>query len=452
MRKVLIACVLTMALLMLMNAPSATAQPAAPALPVSAYPPDVATAWFALQLDLVRQTPGFSPPVASRAFGYSGVTLYEALVGGMPDYQSLAGQLNALEGLPETDPALAYHWPTVANSALGGITDYLFFHASERNRTRIENLYRQFARQGEATVDHATFSRSVSYGQDIADAIYQWSLTDGGHDGELRSFDAAYTPPAGEGLWTPTGIVNNTPVPALQPAWGNNRPFALASGAECAPPAPPAYSEDPASAFYAEAWEVYETGRHLSPEQRDIALFWSDDPGLTSTPPGHSMALLTQLLGASGYHLDLAAEAYARLGIALADSFIACWHTKFDYNLLRPVTYIHNVIDPGWQPLLNTPSFPEYPSGHSVQSAAAAEVLAAVFGDQFAFLDQTNATRGLAPRSFAGFTDFAEEAAISRLYGGIHFRAAIEQGLAQGRCIGRRVNALTFRSVRAGNT
>ncbi|HEV8675305.1 MAG TPA: vanadium-dependent haloperoxidase [Methylomirabilota bacterium] len=158
------------------------------------------------------------------------------------------------------------------------------------------------------------------------------------------------------------------------------------------------------------------------------------------TPPGHSVSILTEVIRAHGFALDLAAEAYARLGIAVADAFIACWRTKFHYNLLRPVTYIRAVIDAGWTPVLTTPPFPEYTSGHSVQSGAAAQVLTDMLGP-LPFIDQTH----LPPRAFDSFFEAAEEAAISRLYGGIHFRPAIERGLEQGICVGQAVGALDFR-------
>jgi membrane-associated phospholipid phosphatase len=132
-----------------------------------------------------------------------------------------------------------------------------------------------------------------------------------------------------------------------------------------------------------------------------------------------------------------------RLGIAMADSFIACWQAKYEYDLVRPVTYIRRVIDPKWEALLVTPPFPEYPSGHSMQSAAAAEVLTQAFGENFAFEDATHSADGLPPRSFPSFWAAAEEAAISRLYGGIHFRAAIERGLEKGRCIAAYTTALS---------
>ena len=182
----------------------------------------------------------------------------------------------------------------------------------------------------------------------------------------------------------------------------------------------------------------------LAPEQEAIARFWSDDPGATVTPPGHSISIATQVLRREQARLALAAETYARVGIAVCDAFVACWHQKYVYNLLRPVTYIRRLVDPAWLPLLVTPPFPEYTSGHSVQSGAAFQVLTDLFGSGYAFTDHTHDDRGLAPRSFASFLAAADEAAISRLYGGIHYRSAIVNGVTQGRCIGAAVSALPF--------
>jgi hypothetical protein len=190
---------------------------------------------------------------------------------------------------------------------------------------------------------------------------------------------------------------------------------------------------------------VYEVVDGLSAEQLEIARFWSDDPGTTPTPPGHSIAITSQILRLEDESLATAAEAYARVGIAVSDAFVACWHQKYVHNLLRPVTYLRQFVDPGWLPPLVTPPFPEYPSGHSVQSGAAFQVLTDLFGDGYAFVDRTHDVRGLRPRAFGSFREAADEAAISRLYAGIHFRAAIADGLAQGLCIGRAVSALPLR-------
>jgi hypothetical protein len=411
-----------------------------PVLPASRFNSEVPTAWFDLALDLVRETPGFSPPVASRALGYAGVTLYEALIPGMAGYESLAGQLNELgAGVGPADPA--HHWPTVANAALASILRSLFPTATSKNKAAVDTLEESFAAGLRTTVPGGVYRRSVDRGRSVAGHIFEWSKLDGGNEGYLHNFPA-YIPPVGPGLWVPTPPAF---LSALQPFWGSNRPFALASGGECDPGPPLAYSEETSSVFFSETIECYDVVTNLSPEQRAIALFWSDDPGITSTPPGHSVSILTQVLRNRGFALDVAAEAYAKVGIAVADAFISCWSTKYRYNLLRPVTYIHRLIDPAWSSLLVTPPFPEYTSGHSVQSGASAQVLTDMFGS-LAFTDHTHDDRGLAPRSFSSFFDAAEEAALSRLYGGIHFRTAIALGLEQGRCIGHEVSNLRFRA------
>jgi hypothetical protein len=402
----------------------------------SAYDAEVPTAWFDLALGLVRTTPGFSPPVAARAFGYTGVAFYEAVVPGITKRRSFAGVLNGLTRAPgPTDSA--YHWPTVANSALATILRLLFPTTSSANVAAIDGLERRFARETHATLPFGIYKRSVARGTEVARHAFDWSPPDGGHEAFRNNFPA-YTPPSGPGLWVPTppGLL-----PALQPYWGANRPFVLGSGESCSPGPPPSFSESVGSAFYVEARECYRVTSDLTPEQKAIARFWSDDPGQTATPPGHSLSILNQVARELNLTLDRAAEAYAKVGVAVADSFVACWRTKYQYNLLRPVTYIRSVIDPSWTSLLVTPPFPEYTSGHSVQTAAAAQVLTSLFG-QLAFTDHTHDTRGLPPRAFSSFGAAAEEAAISRLYGGIHFRAAIERGLEQGACIGEQVAAL----------
>jgi len=159
------------------------------------------------------------------------------------------------------------------------------------------------------------------------------------------------------GLWEPTPPGS---LPALQPYWGTIRPFVLRSGETCSPAPPPAYSENPGSRFYREAYECYASVNRLTPDQEAIARFWSDDPGETATAPGHSISILTQVVRALDLPLGSAAEAYAKVGVAVAAAFISCWSTKYRFNLLRPVTYVRRLIDPNWTPLLVTPPFPEY--------------------------------------------------------------------------------------------
>jgi membrane-associated phospholipid phosphatase len=407
-----------------------------------------ATAWFNLYLYLIQQTEGFTPPVAARALGYAGVTLYEAVVPGMPDHQSLVGQLNELTALPQPATDQSYLWPAVANSALAALARELFFNTARENEALIDALEQQLATKLQAEADPATLTRSADYGRTLAQAIYTWSMNDGGHRGQLKNFPLDYQPANGAGVWQPTPPKFST-VP-LQPYWGDNRPFALKSNGVCEPSPPPPYSAEKNSVFYQQAVEVYNTVRQLTPEQQTIALFWADDPGRTVTPPGHSIALTTQILREQNASLTVAAEAYAKVGIAVADAFIGCWRTKYKYSVVRPITYIQQVIDPTWNhpdltDPVTTPPFPEYTSGHSVQSGATAVVLSALFGENYVITDHTQDHRGFLPRSFDSFAALAQEAAISRLYGGIHYRAAIEAGLTQGHCIGKQVLALRFK-------
>ena len=409
---------------------------------VDEFDADVPTSWFDVALDLVRTTAGYSPPVASRAFGYTGVALYEALVPGMDGYRSLEGMLAGLGGVPAAGRKTAYHWPTVANATLGSILRDLFRTGRPEQLAAVDALESSFRDRFRPGLPPGVFGRSVRRGQEVAAAVFDWSEGDGGHEGYLTNFPP-YDAPVGPGYWVPTPPDF---LPALQPYWGMNRCLAIPGGAACPPGDHPPFSEDPGSAFHAEAAEVYEAVNNLTPEQEAIARFWSDDPGTTPTPPGHSIAITTQTLRHDEASLAVAAEAYAKVGIAVCDAFIACWYQKYVYNLIRPVTYIRRLIDPDWAPVVVTPPFPEYTSGHSIQSGAAFQVLTDLFGDRYAFVDHTHDDRGLDPRFFGSFLEAADEAAISRLYGGIHFNAAIVNGVTQGRCIGHHVSALPLRA------
>jgi hypothetical protein len=401
---------------------------------------EVPTAWFDLSLALVRSASGFSPPVASRAFAYAGLTLYEAVVPGMDGYRSIGKVFRGLNGLPHIRDE-RYDWEAAANAALASILRSLIPTAGAAERSALAELEADFERRLAQRLPHRVLVRSKWRGREVAARIFAWSQGDGGHEGYLRNFPP-YTPPVGPGLWVPTPPAFS---PALQPFWGANRTFALADVRSPRPDDHPPYSEEAGSRFRQEAEEVYQAVNTLTPEQEAIARFWSDDPGQTATPPGHSISITTQVLRQESSSLAAAAEAYARVGIAVSDAFVACWYQKYRYNLLRPVTYVRALIDPDWTPLLITPPFPEYPSGHSVQSGAAFQVLTDLFGKRYALVDHTNDDRGLPARSFDSFLDAAREAAISRLYGGIHFRAAIDNGVFQGRRIGQAVSALSLR-------
>ena len=415
------------------------------------YSAAVATEWFRLVLPAIQQTPGQSPPAAARTLAYLGIGLYESVQAGLLLQRSLAGQLNELESLPATQPDEPLHWPTVANATLAALTRMLLPNATPEWTARIDALERSMASAQAADFDPAERSaeviiRSETHGRLLAMAVMTWARTDGGHDagGARRArLDAAYVPPSGPGAWVSTPPRFDR---ALLPAWGRNRPFLRDALARCTLPGPPAYDESQGSAFYVQADEVRHAGSNPSEAQRRIALYWADDAGKTPTPAGHWAWILTDLLRDNKADLGRAASGYARLGIAMSDGFVAAWAAKYRFNLLRPVSYVQSAFDANWlPPLMETPPFPEYPSGHSVQSGAAAAVLGAMFGERRAFEDRTHNDRGWGPRSFASFRAAADEAALSRLYAGIHFRAAIEHGLEQGRCIGAAALALNLK-------
>jgi hypothetical protein len=228
------------------------------------------------------------------------------------------------------------------------------------------------------------------------------------------------------------------PTGATEPWWGTLRPFALPSADECPTPPPAAWSTSVGSEFHDQAKRVYDVDRALTEEQRQTVLYWADNPGQTGTPVGHWLAIGSQLATQLGLSSEQAAEVFVLVTLAQADAFIAIWQEKYRLNLIRPVTYIRRYIDSTRTPAIVTPPFPEYVSGHSGQSAAAATVLTALLGT-VAFEDSTNLAIGHPPRRFTSFQEAADEAAISRLYGGIHYPMGNENGKVLGRCVGRMV-------------
>lgn len=400
--------------------------------------------WYRLVIELVRHTPTYSPPVASRAFAYLGITAYEALASGDPSLTTLAGQVNDFTPVPPRAVGETYDDAVVMQAALSSAASKLFGNTGPTGQRALKRMTEKLSAQVSAGAAADVVARSEAYGKALAAHILAWAAGDGGETVENMGFPLEYALQKGPAHWVPTSLINQQQTPLL-PKWGDNRPFVLKSGAECGLPPPPAYSEEKGSDFYKEAYEVYEAVNTLTSEHRAIARFWSDDPMLSPTPPGHWIVIaLNELERRKAGAIDHA-DLLARLGITLADAFIGCWHEKFAYDLVRPVTYIRRVIDPKWEPILITPPFPEYPSGHSTQSGAAATVLTAFFGDNYAFTDTTHEKDNLPNRSFASFWQAAQEAGISRLYGGIHFRAAIDRGLDQGRCIGERTASLRTR-------
>lgn len=403
--------------------------------------PDVAIAWFQLSQKLTKEGPGFTPPVAARAFGYTSVALYEAIAPGYPGARSLQGQIRNLQpgALPQVEAGKEYDWDLVANATLAHAMLRFYPDAKTENLLAISQLEAQLYNTYVGRVSTDVAQRSRQFGINMAEAVFQFAITDGHEKCHLNNFPNDYNPPSGPGAWVPTPPLYQR---ALQPYWGDTRPFLQANVILATPNGPPPYSAQQGSPFFLEGLECYTVSQNLTPSMETIAHYWSDDPGLTSTPPGHSMSIILQILEKEKWDLWRSAELLARGGMALHDAFISCWRTKYITSVLRPVTYIRDHFDPNWNSLLNTPPFPEYTSGHSVQTGATAAILLSYFGDKYPFTDRHHVSRtdiNGAPRSYPSFKAMAQEAALSRLYGGIHYRSAIEHGLEQGEKIGEHI-------------
>ncbi len=384
------------------------------------------------------------PPSAARLYGIAMLAGYEAVVDGMPSRRSLGGRLNDLLPSPVTG-AKHVHWGIAANIAIGDV-------AVAQSFDRQPDVVAALQAHGRSTHDAlaaghpaGVVADAVRHGQRVARWLNDWA----GTDGYAATRGLAYTPPVGPGLWERTPPNRGA---AIEPYWAQVRPMALRvqrhDGGQvvdpAAPPPPIPYSADPGSAMYDQAQQVLQAWAGLTDAQRETAMYWRDNPdGVSGLPAGHWLQIGSEVCIDLGQDLGEASRTLALLAIGTADAFTSCWIEKYRSNVLRPVTYIRANV-PGyaeWLPYVNSPAFPEYTSGHSVSSAAAARVLTVLVGDR-PFTDrraegkvvEDNDLRRwtLSARTFAGFQAAAQEAAVSRLYGGIHFPMAIEHGLTQG--------------------
>jgi hypothetical protein len=383
----------------------------------------------------------FSPPQASRVYAYATIAAYETLRQGDSTYRTLAGQVNELTPVPATDSTVQVHLPLAGIHAFMTVGRALTFSRARMDSLRAA-MHERFRRMG---VRGPAFDSSVAYGDRVAQHVLAWASKD--RFPQTRGYPK-YTVTSDRGRWVPTPPAY---MDAVEPNWAHHRSFALDSSSQFRPKPPHPFDTTAESPFYLQAKEVYEIGKRLTDEQRAIAAFWDCNPYVMNvrghamfatkkiTPGGHWMGIVGIATEKAGYDLLRSAEAYARTAIALADGFISSWDEKYRSNVVRPETVINTYFDEGWLPLLQTPPFPEYTSGHSVISNAAAVVLADQFGSSFAFNDTTEVAYGLPARSFTSFQQAAAEAAISRLYAGIHYRMAIEEGSVQGRRVGEHV-------------
>ncbi len=414
--------------------------------------PEIAVAWGKMSLDVTRGTPANSPTYASRCLGYLGVTMYESVVHGYPDRVSLVGQLSGLVNLPVPEDPRDYYWPLALNAGQAEILRSLYQQTSDGWKGRIDSLERSIEGYAREQVTGEVADRSVAYGQQVARMIFEWSKTDGGHRAYLRNFNKALELPDRPGGWKPPLFAQSFSHFPLHPEWGTNRPFLPADYLMQAPDFIP-YDTVPGSPYYEQFREVYEKGRSLSQEEKEAALWWGDDPDVTFTPPGHSYYLATLLLEQDRPPLIDCAETYARTGMAVADAFINCWKWKFQFFSERPNTFIPAYIDESWESFWPDPPVPAFPSGHAIQAAAAATVLADLYGNERIIDDRAHEGRvrdevrdvDFRVRHFERLGDIAQETADSRFYGGIHTRQDNEAGLERGAAIGKNVNALKWR-------
>ena len=291
-------------------------------------------------------------------------------------------------------------------------------------------------------VSQDVVTRSVQYGKDVTAAIYTASTTDGGDKAYLNPFGLPYTLPVCPSCW----VATNPAVPSpISPAWGTNRPFILANVSGVTPVAPTDFSTDPTSTFYTNAMAVYNQVKNNTADQVEIAKYWSDDPFNTCTPAGHTFNIMVQLLKENSATLEKASVGFAKLSIAENDAFISCWKGKFQYNRIRPVSYIKKNIDATFATIIGTPAFPAYCGGHSYESGAGSMIFINMFTDgsgNYNFTDYSQAQYGFPPRQFTNFNDMALECANSRYYAGIHFNEDNLEGLKMGQQVGDNVNKL----------
>lgn len=391
------------------------------------YTSDIATDWMDV-FRTIAKNENLNPPRASRLFSYAGITLYESVVTGMSGYKSLQNQLDGLSLIPNNRYS-DLDYDVVTNDALYVIAKNLLPQLSANSNSLIENKRMSFIASKQNNINNVILNNSIDRGREIGNAILQWAKQDNSNN----LFNRTYTTPSRVGhpeFWQPTDVVNIHP---LEPFWGEVRPFAMSNAQSCFVASLIPFNTTVGSAFYNQALEVATIKANLTQEQKNIAIWWADVPGVTATPAGHWLNIENIIAKQKNLNLAQAAEMYALVGIALGDAFISCWESKYRINLVRPKTYIQEFIagESNWEPTWETPPFPEYSSGHSVCSGAAATILKHLFGD-VTFTDNTNISLGIAQRNFNTFESVAQEAAISRLYGGIHYREAIDLGLQQG--------------------
>ncbi|MDP3680959.1 MAG: vanadium-dependent haloperoxidase [Flavobacterium sp.] len=397
----------------------------------------------------------FSPPVASRIYVYPNVAAYEIMAQNNTKYESLQGQLKGLDSIPKLDPKSGVNKNLAALIAHIEVSKQLIFSEEALEKYR-DSLYEKWGSENQKE-----FDLSKEYALKVVDRIKMWMGKD--NYKQTRTFSKFSVHADQAGRWQPTPP---SYMDGVEPHWGEIRTLVMDSASQFKPIAPYPFSTDKNSAFYKDAKETYDVGNLISeklveveknsnqpiPEESAIASFWDCNPYATviqghmmfakkkNTPDAHWINITKIALKKSKSDFETTVFAYTKTSIGIFESFISCWEEKYRSNVVRPETYINQNIDENWRPQLQTPPFPEYVSGHSVVSSCSAIILTSIFGDNFSYIDDSEVSFGLPKRPFKSFKQAAAEASISRLYGGIHYRAAIENGVAQGNNIGGYIN------------
>ena len=387
----------------------------------------------------------FTPPVASRIYAYSMIAAYEAARYAQKDSKPLTTQLKGFDTPPSVETGKEYDFTLAAVTAFCETARKVVFAKSDMQAFQ-EEMIKKISERNDEEVN----KRSIAFGTAIAETINKRINAD--NYKETRGMER-FEVKINKGLWVPT-------LPdyadGVEPHWGKMKTLVMDSAAHCKPEPPIAYSEDKNSPFWKELLEVYETVNKITEEQDNITTFWDDNPFVSRhkghlmfqdkkmTPGGHWLAIAQLICKEKRTDLFTSAKTYALTAIALHEAFISCWDEKYRSARVRPETVIKDKIEKDWKPWLITPPFPAYTSGHSTISAAASEVLTALFGDNVVYTDTTEKEYGLPVRSFTSFRQAALEASISRVYGGIHFRSDCEIGNMQG----KRVGALVLERVK----
>ena len=380
---------------------------------------------------------GFNPPQASRIYAYCNIAAYEALINTSTDYASLGKQLNGLGELPKPDTKLNYDFSysaVVAFSKVARALVYRVFVTDAAEKELLNKLEKE-------NIESKTIENSIKYGNDLSDYIIAWVKQD--NFIQLKTMQR-YELKGIPGTWEPTPPAYTD---ALEPNWNKIRPMVMKTADQFKPSPPFEFSTDTASDFYKQNYFVYKTVNELTTEKLEIAKFWDDSPAHNEasghfmyvsrklTPGGHWMNIVKIVAKDKKLDMLTSSSIYALVSIAFFDGFISCWDEKYRTNLMRPETFINRYINSDWRPIFETPPFPEHTSGHAVISNAAATVLTDLIGDNTSFVDSTEVPYNLTVRKFNSVNEAAQEASMSRIYAGIHYMNAMEEGEKQGKAI-----------------